>query len=68
MNDHEQEQAEEGHIIQAPKVELGKPRISKKLREKLKKKGETINVRAIAENTIKTEEPEVMKLNDSLLK
>ena len=41
------------------RVELGKPRISKKLRQKLKKKGDSINVKDIAQNTFKTDETEV---------
>lgn len=53
------EHAEDGHIEKEEKVELGKPRISKKLREKLKKKGDSINVKDIAQNTLKTDETEV---------
>lgn len=59
MNEHEKEQAEEGHIQKEEKVEHGKPHISKKMREKLKKKGESINVKEIAQNILKTEEEEV---------
>lgn len=54
------EQADEGHLERVEqKIEQGKPRISKKLREKLKKKGESVNVKEIAQNTMKTDEVEV---------
>ena len=54
------ERAEEGHIEKEERVEHGKPHISKKMRERLKKKGESINVKEIAQNTMKTEEVEVL--------
>ena len=60
MNEHEMEHAEEGHIEKEERVEHGKPHISKKMRERLKKKGESINVKEIAQNTMKTEEVEVL--------
>ena len=38
MNEHEMERAEEGHIEKEERVEHGKPHISKKMRERLKRK------------------------------
>ena len=54
------EHAEDGHIEKEEHIEHGKPHISKKMREKLKKKGESISVKEIAQNTMKTEETEVV--------
>ena len=67
LNEHEKEQAEEGHIEREERVELGKPRISKKLRQKLKKKGDSINVKEIASSIMKTDEDENDKVIAFLL-